>query len=64
MKTYQNPQPQAVESANKIRNKPSNLAGSKNKNGENLKKSNKEIFKNESEEQAWKDALKKDKSGS
>ncbi|CEK09743.1 hypothetical protein [Legionella hackeliae] len=62
MKIFQNPQPFAVEGANKSPNKPSNLAGSKHK-GEDLEKklSNKEIYKTKDEESAWKEVLDKDK---
>lgn len=60
MKTYQNPQPHAVEKANKPQYKPSNLDGSKHKDSkENLtqKPSLKEIFKEQAEEKAWRDSL-------
>jgi ubiquitin C-terminal hydrolase len=54
MKTYINPQPQAVEVANKIPNKSA-------KNKKIIKKppisSQKELYQNESEEQAWKDDI-------
>lgn len=63
MKSYQSPQPFGVERINKNQKTQSNLAGSKHKknNDPNLNKSNKEIFVTESEEQAWRDALKEDK---
>jgi hypothetical protein len=64
MKSYQNPQPQAVERADKLEEKPSNLAGSDykiNTEKPTEEKSDAEIFKTESEEQAWKDVLKKNK---
>ncbi|KTD08506.1 hypothetical protein [Legionella jamestowniensis] len=62
MKIYQSPQPYAVEQANKPQKKPSNLAGSKHKKeNETEKKSNKEIYKNKGEEQAWQEVLEKDK---
>lgn len=63
MKTYLNPQPYAVEEANKPRKKTSNLAGSKHKKINKTKEeSNKDIFKNKGEEQAWQEVLDKDKS--
>ncbi|ASQ46883.1 hypothetical protein [Legionella clemsonensis] len=62
MKTYQNPQPYAVEEANKPKKKPSNLAGSKHRvKNKTKKESSKDIFKNESEEQAWQEVLEKHK---
>jgi hypothetical protein len=63
IKTYQNPQPAAVERDTLIKNKFSRLAGS----GERVDPevldindvSTTEIFLRESEEEAWKDAIKK-----
>ncbi|KTD18533.1 Uncharacterised protein [Legionella lansingensis] len=61
MKTYQNPQPYAVDRVSKLKDKPNNLEGSKHKKGIGTldQKTSKEIFKRESEEQAWKDVLEK-----
>ncbi|HHT0593327.1 TPA: hypothetical protein ACTXXA_002239 [Legionella anisa] len=67
MKIYQNPQPHAVERLNKIKNqkKTSNLTGSKHEKkivGDDIEKTDKEIFETMSEEQAWREALEKNKS--
>lgn len=59
MKTYQNPQPQAVERINKLKEKPQEHPPKMQHY--KTKKSNKEIFKTESEEQAWRDVLEKGK---
>ena len=60
MKSYTNPQPQAVERINKIQEKQVKKDKPHTKRDYiTSKNTNKEIFKNESEEQAWKDALKK-----
>ncbi|KTD04113.1 hypothetical protein OQJ19_08865 [Fluoribacter gormanii] len=63
MKIYLNPQPHAVERVNKVRNKPGSMPMPRhNKVEEDLSEmSDTEIFKTESEEQAWRDVLKKDK---
>ena len=63
MKSYQNPQPQAVEKANKIPTKGEAFDKKKNEKKArqpSLEASDKEIFQNESEEQAWADSLKKE----
>lgn len=65
MKGYLNPNQYAVDRVNKIKKNSSKDIESKDKKEkDNLrsKKSNKEIFKTKSEEQAWKDVLKKDRS--
>ncbi|ARB92977.1 hypothetical protein A6J40_12655 [Legionella longbeachae] len=65
MKTYQNPQPYAVDRINKIQNKPTHIETTKHEiKTENsiFEESDTEIFLNESEEQAWRDVLEKDKS--
>lgn len=56
MKTYQNPQPYAVERINKIQNKPNAKESTKHE----IKTKN--LISEESEEQAWRDVLEKDKS--
>ncbi len=63
MKIYLNPQPHAVERINKVRSKPSSMPGQKHeKRVDDLsEKSDTEIFETESEEQAWRDVLEKDK---
>lgn len=63
MKSHLNPQPYAVERSNNPKTPPSNLEGSKKKNIEKHSgdKSNKEIFKQKSEEQAWREVLQKNK---
>lgn len=56
MKSYQNPQPYAVDRVSKINEKlikPEHFKSYKNN------KTAKEIYKNESEEQAWTDVLEK-----
>ncbi|KTC91157.1 hypothetical protein OQJ18_14050 [Fluoribacter dumoffii] len=63
MKIYLNPQPHAVERINKIQNKPGMPFPRHTKVEADLReKSDKEIFETESEEQAWRDSLEKDKS--
>ncbi|KTD69193.1 MULTISPECIES: hypothetical protein [Legionella] len=64
MKTYLNPQPHAVERINKLRNKPSSMPAPRHEKvvPERAEKSDTEIFETESEEQAWRDSLAKDKS--
>lgn len=57
MKSYTNPQPHAVDRINKNTNKSMPIEKGKPK-GKN--KTSKEIYKNEAEEQAWKETLKKD----
>lgn len=59
MKTYQNPQPHTVKRADKEHNKPNNLGGKKKNSPSSAKKTAKEIFQTESEEQAWEKVLKK-----
>ncbi|MBA2652051.1 MAG: hypothetical protein H0U73_07290 [Tatlockia sp.] len=63
MKTYLNPQPYAVKRVNKIEKTASDLAPVKpEKDPKSLEEtSDKEIYETESEEQAWRDVLKKDK---
>lgn len=58
MKTYINPQPQAVSRINKAKNLSDQSEAIQ---PQELNQSSKEIYKNESEEQAWRDVLKKDK---
>ncbi|WED42697.1 hypothetical protein [Legionella cardiaca] len=58
MKTYQNPQPHAVERINKTFNKPGEHQTSKT-NKKSAKLTNKEIYKNEAEEKAWEHVLKR-----
>lgn len=63
MKIYLNPQPHAVERINQLKNKPSSMPVPKHKKvaEEHSEKSDTEIFETESEEQAWRDSLEKDK---
>ncbi|WP_454782205.1 hypothetical protein [Legionella sp. WA2022007384] len=63
MKNYLNPHPHAVERVNKVRNKPGGMPVPKHKKvAKDLsEKSDTEIFATQSEEQAWKESLKKDK---
>ncbi|MBA2655763.1 MAG: hypothetical protein H0U70_02120 [Tatlockia sp.] len=62
MKTYLNPQPYAVKRANKIeKHSEDSMPLPEEKIPKSLvQKSDKEIYETESEEQAWKDVLKKD----
>lgn len=63
MKIYLNPQPHAVKRINKVRNKPSSMPVPRHEKATKdlSEKSDTEIFATESEEQAWRDVLKKDK---
>ncbi|MCW8409326.1 hypothetical protein OQJ13_10110 [Legionella sp. PATHC035] len=63
MKIYLNPQPHAVERTNQLKNIPSTVPMPRQKKGEEegTEKSDTEIFATESEEQAWRDSLEKDK---
>ncbi|MBA2710752.1 MAG: hypothetical protein H0U57_09195 [Tatlockia sp.] len=59
MKTYQNPQPHAVERKTNSSGLPNTEAGELKKPLDIDKEPTTEIFLEESEEEAWKDALKK-----
>lgn len=60
MKSYQNPQPYAVDRVSTIKTENKSKTAS-NKINKTRFTTNEEIYKNEAEEQAWKDAIENSK---